>query len=232
EKAFALAEQKFGGWSGGQTILSVRQAGLPALHVGRVVVIDLPDAGQAAVTVTLPGIKRVDPNYSVAIVSNSVLGGGYSARLNEEIRIKRGLSYGAGSAFDLRRDVGPFVATAQTKNESAPEVATLLVGEMKKMTDEPVADVELGPRKANLIGNFGRSLETSEGLVGRVAFLALVGLPLDELNRYISGVQAVTPAQIQQFSSSHLGSDSNVIIVGDAKKFLDPLKKQFKDVEV
>jgi len=230
EKAFALAEQKFGTWSGGQTILSVRQT--TATHAGRVVVIDLPDAGQAAVTVTRPGIKRVDPNYSVAIVSNSVLGGGYSARLNEEVRIKRGLSYGAGSAFDLRRDIGPFVASAQTKNESAPEVATLMMAELKKMTDEPVADVELGPRKANLIGNFGRSLETSEGLVGRVSFLALVGLPLDEMNRYISGVQAVTPAQIQQFSASHLGADSNVIIVGDAKKFLEPLRQQFKDVEV
>ena len=104
---------------------------------------------------------------------------------------------------------------------------------MAKMANEPVADVEVGPRKASLIGNFGRSLETSEGLVGRLSFLALVGLPLDEINRYISGMQAVTPSQVQQFASSHLGaSDSDVIIVGDAKKFIDPLRAQFKNVEV
>lgn len=232
DKAYALAEQRFGTWSGGQTISSVRQSAKPMLQTGRVVVIDMPDAGQAAVTVTRPGIKRVDPNYSVAIVSNSVLGGGYSARLNEEIRIKRGLSYGAGSGFDLRRDIGPFVASAQTKNESAAEVASLMLAEMRKMGEEPVADVELGPRQANLIGNFGRSLETSEGLVGRVSFLALVGLPLDELNRYISGVQSVTAEQIQKFSTVHLSDGSNVIIVGDAKKFIDPLRKEFKDVEM
>jgi zinc protease len=197
------------------------------------VVIDMPDAGQAAVLVTRPGLKRVDPAYSVAQVTNSVLGGGFSSRLNEEIRIKRGLSYGAGSGFDLRRMVGPFVASAQTKNESAAEVASLIVDEMKKMADEPVGDVELGPRKATLIGNFGRSLETAEGLVSRVAFLALYGLPLDELDRYISGVQGVTAAQIQQFASSHFGSGaSDVIIVGDAKKFLDPLKQRFNDVDV
>jgi zinc protease len=230
-KAFALAEQLFGSWSGGQAIPPVRQAGLPALQ--RVVVIDMPEAGQAAVVVTRSGIKRVDPNYSVAQVTNSVLGAGYSSRLNEEIRIKRGLSYGAGSVFDLRRDIGPFVASAQTKNESAAEVATLMVAEIARMATEPVAGDELGPRKANLIGNFGRSLETSEGLVGRVSFLALVGLPLDELNRYISGMQAVTPSQVQQFASSHLGaSDSNLIIVGNAKKFIDPLRAQFKNVEV
>jgi zinc protease len=230
-KAFALAEQLFGSWSGAASMSPPATRQLP--QAGRVVVIDMPDAGQAAVAVTRPGIKRVDPNYSFAQVANSILGGGYSSRLNEEIRIKRGLSYGAGSAFDLRRDVGPFVASAQTKNESAAEVANLLIEEIGKMANEPVADVEMGPRKANLIGNFGRSLESSEGLVGRVSFLALVGLPLDELNRYISGMQAVTPSQVQQFASSHLGaSDSDVIIVGDAKKFLEPLRQRFKNVEV
>ncbi|HJT16110.1 MAG TPA: pitrilysin family protein [Thermoanaerobaculia bacterium] len=199
DRAFALAQEKFGSWSGAASAYDRTPPRLPA--AGRVLVIDMPDAGQAAVLVTRPGIKR-------------------------------GLSYGAGSGFDLRRDVGPFVASAQTKNESAAEVAGLIVDEMKKMSDEPVADVELGPRKATLIGNFGRSLETAEGLVGRVSFLALYGLPLDELNRYISGVQAVTAAQIQQFASAHLGGQSDVIIVGDAKKFLDPLKQRFKDIDV
>src|SRR5207244_6651877 len=109
----------------------------------RVVVIDMPEAGQAAVLVTRPGLRRLDPAYSIAQVTNSVLGGGYSSRLNEEIRIKRGLSYGAGSSFDLRRDIGPFVASAQTKNESAVQVADLMLGEMKKLTHAPVAYVEL-----------------------------------------------------------------------------------------
>ena len=230
DKAFALAQEKFGSWSG--SVSTAPPATRHSPPAGRVVVIDMPDAGQAAVMVTRPGLKRIDPNYSIAQVSNAVLGAGYSARLNEEIRIKRGLSYGAGSFFDLRRDVGPFVASAQTKNESAAEVTKLIVDEMSKLGHEPVADVELGPRKANLIGNFGRSLETSEGLVGRVSFLALVGLPLDEINRYITGVQSVTSSQVQEFATSHLAQDFDVIIVGDAKKFIDPLRQQFKNVEV
>ncbi len=63
---------------------------------GRVVVIDKPDAGQAAVYLARTGINRSDPDYFRGIVANSVLSG-YSGRLNQEIRIKRGLSYGAGS---------------------------------------------------------------------------------------------------------------------------------------
>src|SRR5205823_3357814 len=162
----------------------------------RVVVIDMPEAGQAAVLVARPGLRRLDPAYSISQVTNSILGGGYSSRLNEEIRIKRGLSYGAGSSFDLRRDVGPFTATAQTKNESAGEVAGLIVDEMNKLGTTAVADDELGPRKAVLIGGFGRGLEPNAGIVGRIGTLALYGLSLDEINRYISGVQNVTAADV------------------------------------
>jgi zinc protease len=232
ERAFALAEQNFGSWKNvGRA--SARPDGLkPVPHQKhRVVVIDMPEAGQAAVLVTRPGLRRVDPSYFIAQVTNSILGGGYSSRLNEEIRIKRGLSYGAGSSFELRREVGPFMASAQTKNESAAEVASLMVEEMNKLGKEPVADVELGPRKAVLIGNFGRSLETSESLVSRVAFLALYGLSLDEITRYISSIQSVTAEQVEQFAAGHF-SDSSIVIVGDAKKFIDALRQRFQDVEV
>jgi zinc protease len=198
-----------------------------------VIVVDMPSAGQAAVVAGRPGLRRADSAYHLSLVTNSILGGGYSSRLNEEIRIKRGLSYGAGSSFDLRRDVGPFTATVQTKNESAGEVAGLVVDELNKLGSTPVADDELGPRKAVLIGGFGRQLETNSGIVGRIGTLALYGLSLDEINRYISGVQAISAADIQKFAAAHLGgNDASVVIVGDAKKFLPKLQERFKNVEV
>ena len=66
---------------------------------------------------------------------NTVLGGGYSARLNYEIRIKRGLSYGAGSNIGWRSYAANFATRAQTKNVSAAEVAELTLAEIKKLTD-------------------------------------------------------------------------------------------------
>jgi zinc protease len=197
-----------------------------------VVVVDMPGAGQAAVVFARRGIARTDPEFYAGLVANSVLSG-YSGRLNQEIRIKRGLSYGARSSLDTRRDVGPFVASAQTKNQSGAEVASLLVGELTRLSSEAVAEAELVPRKAVVIGSFGRSLETTEGIVGQVAQLALYGLSLDEINRYIASVQAVTPAQIQKFAGSRLGAaDASIVIVGDAKEFIEPLRKQFPNVEV
>jgi zinc protease len=153
--------------------------------------------------------------------------------LNQEIRIKRGLSYGAGSALDARRSVGPFLASAQTKNQSGAEVVELLVGELGRLATAPVPEAELTPRKAVLIGNFARNLEQVNGLVSQVASLALQGLNLDEINHYINSVQSVTAADVQTFASTRLDAKgASIIVVGNAKEFLPELQKQFKDVEV
>ena len=192
----------------------------------------MPDAGQAAVFLARTGIDRKDADYFRGIVSNSVLSG-YSGRLNQEIRIKRGLSYGAGSVLDARREVGPFVASAQTKNESGAEVADLLLGEIARLSSSPPVEVELTPRKAVLIGNFSRNLETATGLVSQVAGLALYGLSFDEINRYINNVQAITTADVGKFAGTRLDAKtSNIIIVGNAKAFLPALQKKFPNVEV
>jgi zinc protease len=231
---FALATKYFGDWSKPTTPLPSLSAATEtaAPKAGRIVVIDKPDAGQAAVYLARTGINRRDPDYFRGIVTNSVLSG-YSGRLNQEIRIKRGLSYGAGSQLDTRRDIGPFVASAQTKNESGAQVAELLLGEIGRLSSAPPADIELTPRKAVLIGNFSRNLETVNGLVGQVASLALHGLSLDEINRYINSVQAISTADVQKFAGTRLDAKtSNIIIVGNAKLFLPELQKKYPNVEV
>ena len=230
----ALATRYFGDWQKPSTPMpSLGTAmGNAASKAGRVVVIDKPDAGQAAVYLARTGINRKDTDYFRGIVSNSVLSG-YSGRLNQEIRIKRGLSYGAGSVLDARRNVGPFLASAQTKNESGAVVADLLLGEISRLSSAPPAEVELTPRKAVLIGNFSRNLETATGLVSQVASLALHGMGLDEINRYINNVQAITPSDIQKFADTRLDAKtSNIIIVGNAKAFLAELQKKYPNVEV
>ena len=231
---FALATRYFGDWQKPSTPLPLLSAAMkePMPKSGRIVVVDKPDAGQAAVYLARTGIARRDADYFRGIVTNTVLSG-YSGRLNQEIRIKRGLSYGAGSALDARRDVGPFVASAQTKNESGAQVADLLLGEISRLSTSPPVEAELTPRKAVLIGSFSRNLETANGLVGQVASLALHGVSLDEINRYISNVQAIVAEDVQKFAGTRLDAKtSNVIIVGNAKAFLAELQKQHAEVEV
>jgi zinc protease len=235
DEAFKMAERMFGDWQKPAAALPAEASAMKETATAttpRVLVIDKPDAGQAAVVLVRTGLKRTDPDYFRGIVTNSVLTG-YSGRLNQEIRIKRGLSYGARSALEVRRDVGPFIAETQTKNPTGAQVASLLVAELNRLSSEAITETELTPRKAVLIGNFGRSLETVTGLVTQIGSLALYGLSLDEINNYIKNVQGITAGDIQKFAGTRLGSkDASIIVVGNAKEFIEELRKQFPNVEV
>jgi zinc protease len=231
--AFKLAQQYFGDWKNPSVPLPVvSMSKLPASPGVRVIVVDKPDAGQAAVMVARTGITRQDPEYLIGVVTNSVLSG-YSGRLNQEIRIKRGLSYGASSSLAARRDVGPFSASAQTKNQSAAVVAGLLIKEVQRLSTESVPDIEMTPRKAVVVGNFARNLETAAGLVSQVGSLALYGITLDRINSYISSVQAISGNDVQRFAGKRLDAKStSIVIVGNAKEFLPELRKEYSQVEV
>jgi zinc protease len=162
---------------------------------------------------------------------NTVLGGGYSARLNYEIRIKRGLSYGAGSTVTWRWNNSNFGTRAQTKNQSAAEVAELTLAEIKRLTDGAVPADELVPRKSTLTGNFGLGLETTAGLAKAVSDLYSFGVPTSELNSFVANVNGVTDAQISDFASKNLlGGD--VVIAGDYSVFKDDLAKRFPNMKV
>jgi zinc protease len=232
EQGFALAEKTFGGWAKPATPLPpapvIAPQGKP-----RAIVLDLPGTGQAAVNLAKPGIPRSDPDYYSGIVANTLLGGGYSSRLNLEIRVKRGLSYGASSNLAANRTTGSFRAAAQTKNETAPQVLDLIVEQMTALGTTPASADELTARKSNLVGSYGRRLATTGGLADTLGNLTLYGVPLDEITRYTARVEAVTPAQVQAFSARVLDpAKASVIIAGDAKVFAAALKAKRPDLEV
>lgn len=238
--AFALAEKYFGDWA--KKVLpkdkpkNEKNSGLKSKDssaITKITVIDLPNSGQAAVSVAQRGTNRLDRSYYESSVANSVLGGGYSARLNQEIRIKRGLSYGANSGFVARLYGGIFSSRTQTKNESAGEVAEIIVNELNRLAAQPIAASELTPRKAVLIGNFSRDLETTGGLVNQIAQLALYGLQLGEINNYIQKIEKVSDMDARAAVQKLFGlSDANIIIVGDANKFMPDLQKRFSKTKI
>lgn len=232
EQGFALAEKAFGDWKAPASATPAQPVIAPQAQP-RALAIDLPGTGQAAVTVAGLSIPRSDPAYYPGIVANTVLGGGYSARLNEEIRIKRGLSYGAGSALTPRRTTGLFRASAQTKNESAPQVLDLIMAELKRLAAEPAGAEELKARKSTLVGAYGRNLATTEGLADILGNLALYGVPLDEMNAYTAKVEAVSAGEVQAFARERLDpAKMSVIVAGDAKAFAEGLKARAPNLEV
>lgn len=233
DAAFAMAEEAFGDWTDASGAKDgVANPAGPAVP-SRIIVIDQPGAGQAAVIGAMRGISRTDDDYFPLLVGNGVLGGGFSARLSTEIRIKRGLSYGAYSSLGVREDAGMLTASAQTRNEAVPEVARLILHELGRLSSETAQEAELDPRQATLNGSFGSQIETVDGLGAAVANLALYGLPMSELAAYTGKVDAVTPAQIQEAAARRLPiANASLVIVGDAATFIEQLREAHPNVEV
>ncbi|MEO6217106.1 MAG: pitrilysin family protein, partial [Sphingomonas sp.] len=233
--ARALAEKNFGTWKATGAAPPVVASTISAYHPGtpRVIVVDMPDAGQAGVIVARPGIARNDPSFYPASVANTVLGGGYSSRLNQEIRIKRGLAYGAGSSLMARREPGAIAASTQTKNPTAPETVAIMIAEMKRLGVELVPASELEPRKATLIGDFGRGIETTGGIADVLGTYVVQKVPLGQLKAFTSSVAAVDPAAVQAAAAKLLDpSQASIVVVGDAKLFVDALRKVYPKLEL
>ncbi|MBS0479661.1 MAG: insulinase family protein [Proteobacteria bacterium] len=231
-RAKMLADTNFGSWRG-PSIIETQRIAMPAPAAPRVVVVDMPNAGQAGVVVARPGIARSDPDFYAASVANATLGVGFSSRLNQEIRIKRGLAYGAGSGLAARRQPGYVAANTQTKNPSAPEVVGLIIDTMRGMGSAPVPAGELASRKAVLIGDFGRETETTSGIANILGDYVIENVPLSELKAFTPRIDGVDAAAVQRISQQLLDpTGASVVVVGDARLFIDGLRRKYPGVEV
>ena len=217
-QARALAEQHFGGWKrSGLGLAQPQLRAVPALALGsQTVIIDMPGSGQSGVVVAAPYVHLGSPERRIAEVANALLGGGYSARLNQEVRIKRGLSYGASSGAESHAAGGLWTAQVQTAHNTAAQVVQLVAEELRRAAREPASAEELNARKATLVGSFARQLETTAGLAGQVASQWLQGRPLAELSSYVEQVMAVTPEQVRDFAERTWTPQSlRTVVAGD-----------------
>ncbi len=232
DAGMALATRLFGDWTG-QRGAPAAPAPVVATPKPRVIVVDMPGAGQAGVVVARPGIARDDPSYFPAAVANATLGVGFSSRLNQEIRIKRGLAYGARSELDARRTGGVVGASTQTKNPSVPEVVKIITDELRRLGSEPAPVAELATRKAVLAGNFGRTIERTSGIAGTIATYVANGVPVARIATFLPSIEAVDPAAVQAAAARSMDpAAASIVVVGDAKQFVEPLRATYPGLVV
>ena len=228
--ALRLAARHFGAWraprTGAATLALALAHASASSAVPPWVAVDMSQADQAAVVVAVP-LPPLGAKRATASVLNAVLGSDFSSRLNQEIRIRRGLSYGVGSQVDARPQGGALRVMVQTRNATAAEVVGVVRAELDALIDAPVPAAELAARKAGLIGTFGRSVETTAGLANALRSLVVAGLPVAELPGRIEALSAVTAEALQDFAAAHLGaSGQRVVVAGESAEFAAPLQAQ------
>jgi len=225
DAGLALARRHFGSWVAPAGPAPTPPSAQAAATGPTFAVVDMAKSGQAGVVFALALPDRTGSDRAIAAVLNAVFGGGYSSRLSQEIRVKRGLSYGAGSSIDGRREAALFRVSVQTKNESAAEVVALVQAEFDRLMAQPVPADELAARKTTLIGNFSRSVETTAGLASAIRGLVVARRPAAELKSRIGELEAVSSADVERYAATNLGvARRRVAVAGEASAFAAALK--------
>ncbi len=207
----------FGQWRASGPAPSVAAASrIPDAAARRIYLVDKPGAAQSSFRIGGVGVPRSTDDYYALQVLNTVLGGAFTSRLNNNLRETNGYTYGAGSSFAMRREAGPFVARAEivaAKSDSA------LLEFMKELAAirERVPDDELAKAKQYLQLGLPSSFETTQDISAALSALALYGIPLTQPEEEVARIAAVTAEDVQRVARRYLDpARMAIVIVGDA----------------
>jgi zinc protease len=223
DAAFALVTSVFGDWLPPAHVPMPPQPRAATVATPAVVVVDKPDAGRTAVVAGHVAIARNSPEYYAGTIATAVLSG-YSGRLNQEIRVKRGLSYGAGAQLVTRREPGLFLASTLVDHTKVAEAAGVVLKTLGGLAHTPVDPAELAPRRETVTGAFYRGIETLDGIAATLGELALYDVPLEDLGQFVARLGAIGPADIQRFAQAHIAANPFLVLVGNAKAFADEIR--------
>jgi zinc protease len=140
-------------------------------------------------------------------------GNGLLSRLSDEIREKRGLTYGIDSYFAARQSVGEFTIALQTRPDQAKQAADLSMQILKDFIEHGPTEEEVKAAKANLIGGFPLRIDSNRNLLSNIANIARNDLPLDYLDTWTQRIDAVTREDIQRTFAAKLQPDKMVTII-------------------
>jgi zinc protease len=181
---------------------------------------DIPfTSAQAHVLIGQPGYKRSDPDYFTMLVGNYTLGGGgFASRLSQEVREKRGLTYGVSSHFAPGLHAGAFTIGLQTRPDQAAEAVKVVREVLAKFVAQGPTEAELKAAKDNLIGGFPLLLDSNRKLLDNIANIAWNDLPLNYLDTWIAQVRKVSAADVKAAFARKLQPQRMVTVIVGATK--------------
>lgn len=197
----------------------------PAQLKGRVVwLVDKPGAAQSVIRIGRVGPDRRSVDYFPAEMMNTLLGGSFTSRLNDNLREKRGYTYGASSSFDYRLSGGQFRAGADVQTKVTGEAMTEFLKELERIRT-PAAPQEVERARTYMALRLPQDLETTDQLAAELANQTLQSLPDDYLASYVEKTLAVTPEALQKAAREHVDTAKMAfVVVGDLATIRKPLE--------
>ncbi len=182
-----------------------------------ILLVDKPDAPQSEIIIGRLGTTRMTPDYFPLQVMNTILGGSFTSRLNQNLRETHGYTYGAGSGFDYRLHPGPFAAQAAVQTAVTDKSLTEFFRELRGILS-PVSEDELERAKNYLTLRYPRNFESLEAIANRLSDLVVYGLPDSYFNEYASAIRKVSRNDVERVARQYIDpSRVCVVVVGDKK---------------
>jgi predicted Zn-dependent peptidase len=218
DRLMPMLDSNFGSWkvAGGertkQTLPPVQQPASREIYL-----IDKPGAPQSEIRIGGIGVPRSTPDYFPLQVLNTILGGSFTSRLNNNLREEHGYAYGAGSGFDMRIGPGPFAASAAVQTDKTVDALTEFFKELNGIL-KPVPADELTRANNYVALRFPGTFETSGDMSRRLEDLIVFHLQDDYFSKYVQNIQAVTAPEVQRVASKYImPTRFSVVVVGDLK---------------
>jgi zinc protease len=223
--AEALWARHFAGIPDGEPTFTARPT--PERRRGRhVAIVDKPDRTQSQILIGQPAPRWVDPDFLPLQVATTAFGGTFTARLMNEVRSKRGLSYGASARVGQGRGERGLIVHVFPSLAQTPETVELVLGLYDQWAKEGLTDDEIAFSKGYLANSFAFNVATPEDRLDLRVAVAVSGLATDHAQTYADRVRAVTPAEVRRAMEAHLHpGDLEVCIVSTADELRPQLEK-------
>ncbi len=216
-------EAAFGGWKPG----GAEPPALPPIRQvsgRRLLLVDKPGAPQTEIRIGRIGVPRLTDDYYALLVLNTILGGSFTSRLNNNLREQHGYTYGASSAFDFRPLAGPFLATSAVQTAVTDSALVQFMNELRAIR-EPISPEELERAKNYVALGYPAEFQTVAQIAGQIEELVTYGLPESTFNTFIRNILAVSKEDVLRVARATIDPENMVVVlVGDRKTIERPVR--------
>lgn len=226
-------ERAFGTWHGAPTQPDTAPP-RPGGAAPKLLAVHRPGAAQAEVRAGQAGPSRATPDYHALVTLNALLGGQFTSRINRNLREQRAITYGARSAFDMRRAGGLFSCDTSVQSDAAAVAAQEILREFGDVREPgAISADELLRAQAALTRGYVRHFETAGQLARALVDLATYRLPDDTFDRFVPRITALTATDISSAAAATLRpADCTVVVVTDLDRHRDALDALGREVEI
>ncbi len=224
EAALKLAREAFGDWKADGPPLP-ELAAPPAQRPVQRLLLERPGSVQSTLRLGRPGMAASGDEQVALRLTSTILGTGFSSRVNTNLREEKGYTYGARAGAQSWRVGGAITGGADVRNEVTGAAMTEYLKEYRRIGSEPVPEAEMAMNKRYMAGSYLVSTQLQGAVAGQLANNWLIGLPADFLGKFVPALQKVSAAEVQAMGKKYFNPDEQSwVVVGDPEKIAEQLK--------